>query len=311
MHCRGWSGRRAISEMRVRLALAALCAAIGLCVCGLAAGPATAEEDAEDDGAGARQGIVLDLEAGEGEIEAVVFGTGGRSNGHRTIETRLKLHLAELRGACELTDGQVAKLRLAGRGDVSRFFEKFDQIRKKVSLREADDDIWMNVMQLHAEFRLEMFGPASLYRKVLRRTLSQDQMAAYKKVEDGRQAYRSRATVDMAVVLLENFVPLQEVQRQKLIELLQKKLKPVDAGEYESYLVLGQIARLDEKELKPLFDEFQWKAMARQFEKFKEIADEIPLDGALAPVQAGAVEFELQVAPAQAGAPVAAEEKVE
>ena len=43
---------------------------------------------------------------------------------------------------------------------------------------------------------------------------------------------------------------------------------PIAFGQYDYYLVMYRLARLPEKDVKPLLDERQWKLMRQQFNQY-------------------------------------------
>ncbi|HLJ97118.1 MAG TPA: hypothetical protein VKU02_28395 [Gemmataceae bacterium] len=191
------------------------------------------------------------------------------------LNSRLALHVDEIDHACKLTDEQKKKLQLAGRGDIKHFFDRYETVKQKFQLVKHDQqkvqEIWQAISPLQTTLQSGLFGVDSLLIKSLRHTLTDDQLARYGVIARERRAFHHRATVELAVTVLEQGMPLRDAQRRELITLLMNQTKPPrksgQAAQY--YFIMYQLGRLPEEKLKPLFDNAQWKVVSRQLNQFK------------------------------------------
>ncbi|HEV8063017.1 MAG TPA: hypothetical protein VGP68_24265, partial [Gemmataceae bacterium] len=107
-----------------------------------------------------------------------------------------------------------------------------------------------------------LFQDDSLLYKSLPNTLTGEQIARYRAIDQERQQYRHLANIKLVVTYLETGMPLLDAQRQKLIALLKRESKPVrKPGPYDSYFYIWQLGHLPEEKIKPLFDDAQWRAL--------------------------------------------------
>ena len=82
-------------------------------------------------------------------------------------------------------------------------------------------------------FHHGLFGDASLFRKTLRHTIDEEQAARYAAVDQERRAYRHRASIELAVAMIEQALPLTDEQRRTFVDLVARWLNEVGvpAGE--------------------------------------------------------------------------------
>jgi hypothetical protein len=197
------------------------------------------------------------------------------SGARQRLNSLLTLQLEDIERACALTEGQKKKLQLAGRGDLKRFFDRYEAVKQKFQLIKNDQqkqqEIWQDISPLQMSLQGGLFHEDSLLSKSLPNTLTGDQLARYDAITRERRAFRHRATIELAVTTLEQqSTPLRDVQRRELIKLLTKQTKPSrKSGPYDYYVVMFQLGRLPEEKLKPLFDNMQWQVMSRQLDQFK------------------------------------------
>src|SRR5206468_1361603 len=74
--------------------------------------------------------------------------------GRQRLLTQVDLQLAEVKRVCHLSQEQEDKLRLAARGDVGRFLDEVEKLRRKFTTakrdREAINEMWQEVQPLQA-----------------------------------------------------------------------------------------------------------------------------------------------------------------
>jgi hypothetical protein len=196
------------------------------------------------------------------------------SAARRRLESTLKLQIAEIDRACQLTDAQKKNLQLAGTGDIVRFFDRCEDAREKFEAikdqQQRAQQTWQLIEPLQRTLENGLFAGDSLFYKSLHRIVTGDQWTRYQAVANEEREFRRRAMIELVVASLEEEMPLSDKQRQRLITLLLSRVKlPRKPGSYAYYAIMLQFAKTPEEELKPLFDSMQWKVVVRNRSQFK------------------------------------------
>jgi hypothetical protein len=196
------------------------------------------------------------------------------STARKRLASTLVIQLEAIDRASRLTDPQKQKLQLAGRGDVKRFFDRYETAKQKFHLVKDDQqkfqEIWQDINPLQTSLHAGLFDGDSLFYKSLHNTLTDEQRARHDVVDRERREFSHRASIELAVNTWEQSVPLREAQRRELITLLTNQTKmPRKSGSYDYYLIMYQLSQLPEEKLKPQFDEIQWKIVGRQLAQAK------------------------------------------
>lgn len=190
------------------------------------------------------------------------------------LDSLLALRVEDIERACKLTDAQMKKLQLMGRGDIKRFFDRCERVKQRFQLIKHDEqkfqEIWQDISPLQMTLQAGLFHEASLLYKSLPNTLSGEQLARYDAMARERHEFRHRANIELVVAMLEQGMPLRDAQRRDLITLLTNQTKPArKSSQYDYYVLLFQLDRLPEEKLKLLFDGTQWNALNRQLAQYK------------------------------------------
>jgi hypothetical protein len=235
-------------------------------------------------------------------------GVGNANAGRERIKSRLKLQLDELDRVCGLTETQKQKLTLAAHGDTKRFFDQVEEVRKRFQAVKNDQNafnqIWQEIQPLQQKQMTGLFGETSFFAKTLRKTLSTEQAAKYKVVVDDRRRFRYRASIEVALMTLENSVALRHEQHAALSKLLIEETQPPHVfGQYDYYLVMHQLSKLSEQKVKPLLDERQWKLLQQQFVQFRGMEAFLVQNGMIAKDDKDQVVQNTDDAPADATKP--------
>lgn len=140
----------------------------------------------------------------EGTLEQMVFGRGlNAADGQTLLEKQLARTIASVDKASQLTDPQKRKLQLAGRGDIQRFSNRVALLRPKFHESHVLNEnggrevlIWANTLSQESELLRAilsdgLFADGSLFAKMLKRTLSAKQAAAYDAARSGAAASRN------------------------------------------------------------------------------------------------------------------------
>jgi hypothetical protein len=106
------------------------------------------------------------------------------------LEAQLSEKLASVDRSCGLTSVEIQRLQLAGRGDIKRYFDRVDSLRSKFQEGPDTDDekdrAWAETLEVEAAtlrrtLNTGVFEDGSLFAKILKKTLTADQAAAYDK----------------------------------------------------------------------------------------------------------------------------------
>jgi hypothetical protein len=198
--------------------------------------------------------------------EAWAFGMQ-RTDAHARLESRLTLEIERIERSCRLTGEQKKKLQVTGRGDLKRFLDRVDEVRRKrrdVGGNQAQRnviDVELQSLQTQLTEELPLHG--SMFAKTLTRTLSDDQMAAYREGLRESRRFRLRAQVDLVVEVFDMAAGCSDEQRQRLTKLLLEETRLPSKSDEEFQVVLAQAVRLPEIKLRTIFDDSQWRPLSR------------------------------------------------
>lgn len=215
--------------------------------------------------------LIIDdgFEIAASNFDQWIFGSQNSQQGQQRVESQLALQVEAINRTCGLTEAQTEKLQLAGQGDLKRFFNDVAVVRKKFIKvrrnRNAFNQIWQDIQPLQAKINSGLFTDASFFRKVLDRTLSDEQSSKYEETMWERRQFRYNAKLTLVVTMLERGMPLRADQREQFISVLKEETKPPKAfGQYDYHVVLYQLTKIPDEKLKPIFDEPQWKVLKQQ-----------------------------------------------
>ena len=231
----------------------------------------------------ANEGFMME----ESNFDQWIFqGSGSAAAGRARINSHLKLKLDEVNRICDLTEAQQKKLTLAARGDMKRFFDQVEDVRKKFLAVKNDQNafnqIWQEINPLQMKQAAGLFGETSLFAKMLRKTLTDEQQAKYRSVVEERRRFRYRATIEVSLITLGNTLALRHEQHEALLKLLIEETQPPHVfGQFDNYLVLYRLANLPAPKLKGLFDERQWKLLQPQLNQGRNLEAHLAQNGVI------------------------------
>ena len=200
------------------------------------------------------------------------MGLGNAASARNRLDSLLTLNVDDLERTCGLTPVQKKKLLLAGRGDIKRFFDRVEEVRKRFTKGQNDQNqfaqLWQEVQPFRNAYHAGFFGEESIYTKALKATLTPEQVEKHEAVVRDRTHYRYWARVDLAMELLNNEVGFTDDQRRQLVKLLHEETKPPRRlGQNDYYVVLYQLSRIPEDKIKPVFEDVQWRFLKRQLDQ--------------------------------------------
>ncbi len=213
----------------------------------------------------------------EQQFDMSVFRQDGNASTARArLISSLTLQADDIERACQLTSDQKQKLLLVGRGDIPRFFSRYDSLKTKFlgrkSARQNLEQVLQETDPIASTLQAGLFREGSLFHKSLPSMLSAEQSPRYHATVQERVRYRHLATIKLLVSSIEQGVPLLEAQRQKLLALLERETKPArKPGPYDFYYVSWQLSQFPEEKIRPLFDGAQWKALNQIFIQYQAI----------------------------------------
>src|SRR5262245_14179965 len=85
------------------------------------------------------------------QFEQWVFQQSQNAFGARQrLDSLLAVHTEQIDRTCQLTDVQKKKLQLAGRGDIKRFFDRYETVKQKFQALKHDQqklqqEIWQHI----------------------------------------------------------------------------------------------------------------------------------------------------------------------
>jgi hypothetical protein len=231
-------------------------------------------------------------------------GANNAELGRLRLQTQTNLRLAEIDRVCRLSETQKQKLRLAARGDMQRFTDEVEQVRRKFEKVKHDQNamgqIWQEIQPLQIKQANGLMGHDSLLMKVLPKTLTTEQAAAYETVVEERRRFRYRASIATSLITLENTVPLKHDQREALTKLLLEETKlPLSFGQYDHYLVMYRLAHMPPARIQSLVDNRQWQALLPQLNQYRGMQSFLIQHGLLPPVEVGGLPDATPAAEAQ------------
>jgi hypothetical protein len=193
------------------------------------------------------------------------------------LDYLLSGRLDELNQYCRLTEAQVKKLNVAGRGDIKRFMDRWDQIAANSHDASAPlDDIRALRLSIRIDAQAktingDFFGEASIFSKTLLSTLNQEQAAAYEQALAEKRRLQYQQAVSRAVKSIQKNLVLGNRQVEELVQLLLKETRPPKnfGRASDIALVLFQVSKLPEHTIRPLFDDAQWQALSHWVDAYK------------------------------------------
>jgi hypothetical protein len=252
---------------------------------------AQVEEDAEDQPA---QPAGVRLDAGRVELKLVelerkkrqsvykkhfeqlrALAFGGDADPRELLERMVSLRIVALTLECALTEAQIKKLELAGKGDIKRLLNRFDDLARRLDDPAADLQALRSVLAdwktIEINWKNEFLGPGSLLTKTLKTTLTPQQAAMRQVAVTDQRRQRYEWSIAVATRWLQTNLGLSDRQSERLAQLLIKETRPPRefGNATDIPLVLFQAASLPEETLRPIFDDGQWQVLKRLLDTYK------------------------------------------
>ena len=166
-------------------------------------------------------------------IELAIFGRRiSQEAAHARLDDLLETQLQQIDYRCQLSSEQLQKLRLAGAGDINRFFRKVDDFKR--SPNYSPDSNVVNAApttaSLQVAFRGGVFQEDSLLRKCLPSILDAHQLKVYSEWIQQSRIQRHEVGVNKVVAYVGTQVKMSRAERELLAASLAREipLAPTD-----------------------------------------------------------------------------------
>lgn len=162
-----------------------------------------------------------------------IFQTAGRDEAQcrKGLEKKIELQFVRIEQSTPLTESQKDSLRLAGQGDIKRFFDRVNQAREKfLRMEQKDNNLHINeayqlASPLQQELSMGIFGKDSLMAKATRHVMTDDQATQIQE----RVLEQSRAMMEMQgkvfIATISRGMAMTAKQQRELQERFQKKIQ--------------------------------------------------------------------------------------
>jgi hypothetical protein len=169
---------------------------------------------------------------------------------------------------------------MAGQGDISRFFDRYEAAKRKAEMMEPDEDklreFRREMTDLGSTFESGLFHENSLLCKALRTTLTVEQYARYEPHVRQLLAERHRLAAERAIQILERRVAFREDERRRLFTFLTRETRPSPRPSvYDPFLLLLQLSRQPADKLAALLDEAQWEGLRQSVNQVKAMEQQL------------------------------------
>ena len=223
-----------------------------------------------------------------------LFGqNGSEEDARKRYDVLLKIEIARLSQACRLTPDQLSQAELAGRGDIIRLLNQFEDFRQRfqgISLSaESLSEIRRQALPLRATLNMNSFGEQSLLHRRLFNILDEQQATRLEALNSRRRQALQLEAAGRIAQTINARSPFSDDHRRALAGFLMSETKPpplTPAGAYDNYYLLLQVKRLPRDRLRSVFDDVELTILddmmqaAQTFEPRMRALGYFPLDDA-------------------------------
>ncbi len=230
-------------------------------------------------------GMVNEFEMNEAQLNGWIFSDGQDAAGARTkFETQIGMQIENLVELCDLTPTQKSKLRLAGWGDIERFFDRVDEVRRKHLNKSYDQnkigEVYQEFQPLSQEYTNGLFGDRSLLARSVRHVLDAEQAALYDEMLLQRRRFQFESKIDQVLNQLSRSIGLSDDQYSSIETLIiESGPPPRSLGRMDHYAVLYRLSTVPEEKIRTVIDDAQWKILALQLEQARGLREMLEQQG--------------------------------
>jgi hypothetical protein len=223
------------------------------------------------------------------QIDSLIFEViDSPENPLSVLEAQVDLEMNRISQSIDLRDDQIEQLRLAGRGDIKRFYDRVEQARRRFQASNAwsipGEPIEPHeiAMPLQDSLRKGLFGQGSLFQKVVANSLDEQQSTALQRQLSRFNELQAEGAVRLFVVKIGHYVPMTSVQRTKLTELLLENATWVRSDPHYSFLiVIYRFGKVPREKYEAFFNETQMKAVDFLIQAGKQIGEYLEQEGVI------------------------------
>ncbi len=226
---------------------------------------AQAQDEAEPD---KEQLAEPEFQMTDQQFEQWIFGKD-LSAAKTHLQSRLDWEINRADQMYRLTPGQKKKLEVAGRGDMKRLFDRFQEAKERLHLARGDFNQIGPILQELQAFQQAphayLFGTESMLAKTLKKTLTPQQIAAHEK-----DIYQTR--VEWMVTLLDTPLGLKAEQHRRFVTLIVEETPPLKRyGNFDYDAVMFQASKLPHDRLKRILDDAQLTKLLVRFKQARRM----------------------------------------
>lgn len=218
-----------------------------------------------------------DFQVDPSTIDAWIFQRqGGPEQAKKSLAAQIELKIEAVKSIIPLEEKQTQQMKLAGEGDIKRFFDGVTELKRKVSSMEmnqnAVNEAYQLTVPLQQKLAAGIFNRDSLLQKVLRGTLSSEQLEALEVAEKQRREQILSTLVKGYLANLDRSLPMTAEQLTRLTALLiDETANDKLEGEYGLYVVGYRLSKINDKKLSEILREPQLKVLQQVFGEMRGI----------------------------------------
>lgn len=174
-----------------------------------------------------------------------------------------------------LQESQIRKLQFAAKGDIQHFFDDVDVAHRQFHAMQAAGEIGQaninEVYQLASPLSQRLsqgiYDDDSLLKKVARGCVDDKQAKQLREREQRQQKLDSDAAIMIFLANLGRKVPMADIQRQALVEMMTENITLRDPKHnHASYMLMYEMSELPQAKLQSIFDDAQYEAIKKNFQ---------------------------------------------
>ncbi len=203
------------------------------------------------------------------QFESMIFQQyGSASLVRERWQFSLNRQIRRIHQSIPLSDAQQQELRLAGQGDIQRFFNRVVAAQHKFQALSADEADFNGAYKIAEPLQRELvagpFGNQSLFAKVLETTLDESQRKVHDEIKALRRYQQKEFYARIYLANLESNLPITDKQRELLVELLASRLEDMPQGNQLRFAwVAYHLSSISTEKLAEIFDAEQMAALQR------------------------------------------------
>jgi hypothetical protein len=196
---------------------------------------------------------------------------GDPSSVRASLRAGIDREIRRLERVVSLTESQKAKIRLAGMGDIKRFFDQVQRARQEfVELGEVTQNDINEAFQLARPLSQRIssgfYGDGSLLKKVSLTIQDPEQSEAVRESRRRSLEKKRGIVIRSHLAQLGRTVPMLANQRQRLIELLSESVEIKNCPpQYYPMLISYRLSEVPKDALREFLDDNQIRAIEASF----------------------------------------------